>query len=73
VPLKDRLTKSYDAEMMVSRDDWNLMNEAHRLALLDHELSHLEPVKRKAKRPKGRRRTRRPCSSRATTTSAVRS
>jgi hypothetical protein len=53
VPLKDRLTKGYDAEMLIDRDSWNLSNEASRLALLDHELSHLEVKKRKVKMPKG--------------------
>lgn len=53
VPLKDRLTKQYDAEMLVSREDWTKFSERRRLSLLDHELSHIDPVKKKTKMPKG--------------------
>lgn len=53
VPTKDRLTKGYDAEMLVDRDHWLKGKEPHRLALLDHELSHLEVKRRKVKQPKG--------------------
>ena len=52
VPLKDRLTKGYDAEMLVARDEWDLFGEAHKVALLDHELSHLEVCRKKVKMPK---------------------
>lgn len=51
VPLKDRLTKGYDAEMLVDRGWWDGGTEAHRLALLDHELSHLELKREKPKVP----------------------
>lgn len=44
VPTKDRLVKGYDAEMLVDRDWWGGASEARRVALLDHELSHLEVV-----------------------------
>lgn len=53
VPLKDRLTKGYDAEMLVCRESWGDMTGAQRMALLDHELSHIEPVKKEVKQAKG--------------------
>lgn len=54
VPTKDRLVKGYDAEMLVDRDWWGCASEARRVALLDHELSHLEVVtKTKEKREPG--------------------
>lgn len=56
VPLKDRITKGYDAEMLVDRAFWNLAGERGRLALIDHELSHIEVKKREEKPPKGTRR-----------------
>lgn len=58
VPLRDRLTKGYDAEMLVSRPDWDLMTAKHKLALLDHELSHLEVIRKEVKQPRGRGRPR---------------
>jgi hypothetical protein len=48
VPLKDRLTKGYDAEMLVSAEDWRQMKAPLRAALLDHELSHVQ-LRRKKK------------------------
>ncbi len=53
VPLKDRLTKGYDAEMLVCRTNWQDMSGPQRMALLDHELSHIDPVKKEVKQPKG--------------------
>jgi hypothetical protein len=42
VSLKDRLTKKYDVELLLDDDHWEEANEEERIALLDHELSHLE-------------------------------
>lgn len=44
VPLKDRLTKGYDVELLIDEAEWNSLNKKQRLALLDHELSHVEIV-----------------------------
>lgn len=44
ISTKDRLVKGYDAEMLVDRDWWGGASEARKVALLDHELSHLEVV-----------------------------
>lgn len=48
VPLKDRLTKGYDAELLIDNDHWKDCRKEHRVALLDHELSHLEVAKSKS-------------------------
>lgn len=53
VSLKDRLTKQFDAEMLVSRADYEEMSEARRLSMFDHELSHIDPVKKEVKQRKG--------------------
>lgn len=53
VSLKDRLTKQFDAEMVVSRTDYEVMSEAGRLAMFDHELSHIDPVRKEKKQRKG--------------------
>lgn len=45
VPLKDRLTKEYDAELVIDRHSWDHFREKHRRALIDHELSHLSLAK----------------------------
>lgn len=42
VPLKDRLTKGYDAELVIDHDHWKDSRREHKIALLDHELSHIE-------------------------------
>lgn len=42
VPLKDRLTKGYDAELVVDDLEFNRLSTAGKMALLDHELTHLE-------------------------------
>lgn len=47
VPLKDRVTKGYDAELLIDEREWNSMRPQHRLALCDHELTHLVIVKDK--------------------------
>lgn len=44
VKLKDRVTKGYDAEMSVDERVWRDLSAAQRLALLDHELSHIDTV-----------------------------
>lgn len=44
VKLKDRITKGYDAEMSVDERVWRDLTDAQRLALLDHELSHIDTV-----------------------------
>lgn len=49
VALRDRVTKGYDAEMLIDETQWQSMSEAHRAALLDHELSHLSLVPMSAK------------------------
>lgn len=45
VPLKDRLTKEYDAELVIDRSSWEHLRHRHRRALLDHELSHIAVAK----------------------------
>lgn len=42
VPQKDRITKGYDAEMVIDEKAWESMNKKCRVALLHHELMHLE-------------------------------
>lgn len=42
VPLKDRLTKQYDVELLIDQEEWDAMRDRHRRALLDHELSHIQ-------------------------------
>lgn len=44
VPLKDRLTKGYDAEMLIDLGEWAQMTDRHHRAVIDHELSHLVRV-----------------------------
>jgi hypothetical protein len=44
VKLKDRVTKGYDAEMSVDERVWRDLTDAQRLALLDHELCHIDTV-----------------------------
>lgn len=41
VPLKDRLTKGYDAEIVIDLVWWERARQKHRTALLDHEVSHV--------------------------------
>lgn len=48
VPLKDRISKNYDAELMIDAGFWNSASEERRLALLDHELCHLRLKEPKA-------------------------
>lgn len=49
VPLKDRLTKGYDAEILLDGDYIDGISEARLLAILDHELSHFARVPNKPK------------------------
>jgi hypothetical protein len=51
VPLKDRITKGYDAEMLIDATFWKTTTDPVRMALLDHELSHIELKKPKEKKP----------------------
>lgn len=44
VPLKDRLTKGYDAEMFLDGDEWPNLLEKEQIAILDHECTHLMPT-----------------------------
>lgn len=44
VSLKDRLTKGYDAELLIDEKEYGDFNDAHRQALCDHELCHLELI-----------------------------
>lgn len=53
VPHKDRVTKGYDAEMVIDRMVWESMRQQHREALIDHELMHIELKMKKVKGPKG--------------------
>ena len=42
LPLKERLVKHADAEMTIDGDKWEEYNDDIRIALVDHELSHLD-------------------------------
>jgi hypothetical protein len=44
VPLKDRVTKGYDAELLIDEQEWKDLSKDQQAALLDHELSHLRLV-----------------------------
>jgi hypothetical protein len=44
VPLKDRLTKGYDVEMLIDLAGWNEMEDEHRAATVDHECQHVSRV-----------------------------
>jgi hypothetical protein len=46
VPLKDRLTKGYDAELVVDAADYERLRPRQRESLLAHELRHLDTVDR---------------------------
>lgn len=48
VPLKDRISKNYDAELMIDANFWETTTEERRLALVDHELCHLRLKEPKA-------------------------
>lgn len=44
VSLKDRVSKGYDAELLIDERKWRELTAAQRVALLDHELSHVDRV-----------------------------
>lgn len=46
VPTKDRLIKNYEAEMEIDQENWDGLSQAKRLALVDHELSHVLVVRK---------------------------
>lgn len=47
VPHKDRVTKGYDAEMLIDRRNWDGFTPRQREALVAHELKHLMLVKKR--------------------------
>lgn len=47
VPLKDRVVKNYDAEMLIDSTVWESLQPRQRIALIAHELQHLKPVRRR--------------------------
>jgi hypothetical protein len=49
VPLKDRVTKGYDAEIIVDQLAWDGLRPRQRLALIAHEVNHLRLVRKKDK------------------------
>jgi hypothetical protein len=52
VPLKDRITKEYDVEMLVDATLWKESSIKRKTALIDHELSHLAVKRKKPEKPK---------------------
>lgn len=46
LPLKDRVLKEADALLVIDEDEWYNLKPAQRVALLDHELSHLDTIDR---------------------------
>lgn len=44
VSLKDRVSKSYDAELVIDESKWLALPHEQRVSLLDHELSHLDTI-----------------------------
>jgi hypothetical protein len=52
VPLKDRITKEYDVEMLIDASLWKESTEKRKTALIDHELSHLAIKRKKPDKPK---------------------
>lgn len=46
VPLKDRVTKHYDAEIVIDLRWWETHRRKHQLALLDHEVRHVALAKK---------------------------
>ena len=41
VPLKDRLIKKFDVELLIDGDGWDDLTRQEQVALLDHELTHI--------------------------------
>jgi len=56
VPLKDRVTKQYDAEILIDADNWQKSRAEHHYALIDHELSHVAIKRAKPKKKAQKRR-----------------
>jgi Putative phage metallopeptidase len=52
VPLKDRVSKGYDVEMILDGDEWKDNQHNHKIAVIDHLLSRLEVKKPKKKKDK---------------------
>jgi hypothetical protein len=50
VSLKDRVSKPYEAEMVIDAQWWREQDKSVQTALMDHELSHLSLVARKPKK-----------------------
>lgn len=44
VSAKDRVLKPYDAEIQIDETRWDGLSDQQRLALMDHELTHIELV-----------------------------
>ncbi|HEY1186671.1 MAG TPA: putative metallopeptidase [Gemmata sp.] len=64
VALKDRVTKSHDAEVLIDERAWAGLRYGQKVATLDHELSHLQlknfwrrPVLDRDNRPTGQEET----------------
>jgi len=51
IPLKDRLTKGYDAELLIDEREYRDLRPEQRLALMDHELRHLDTIDLSPKGP----------------------
>lgn len=46
LPLKDRVLKDADALLVIDEGEWYELKPAQRVALLDHELSHIDTIDR---------------------------
>lgn len=42
VSAKDRLTKKYDVELLIDGDEWPNLPEPQKIAMLDHEMTHIQ-------------------------------
>lgn len=42
VSLKDRVVKHYDVELLIDGDLWPTLSEPQQIAILDHEMTHIE-------------------------------
>jgi len=52
IGIKDRLTKKYDAEILIDAELWSQNRREHNIALIDHELSHVGVKRTKPKKVK---------------------
>lgn len=41
VPLRDRITKGFDAEIHIDQSRWDSFSDERKAAVIDHELSHI--------------------------------